>query len=744
MLKGAGTTVKAKGAAWSAMRGRALLVLTLLLAASLPVQAEEVNTQIMDDDSNDVVIQNPDGTVTQPDGGTLANVDIVGVGVFSEDDDQITFYIDVKNIDSQSQHPAPFHDPDYHIYFRYGDQGYRVMVATALQNPVNDAFARSGQHFGQLQIQATETNFRSIAEATIEVDHGDDRVLVSVPRDGIVDENQAGLGIGATLSHIWATAQSGGWFQFPITLQQGGEPTAYFGLPYARDQAPDELSGTLPTYTMTTGPIKARGGLVAASADPVRWTNGEASTLVFDVQITNTAERDIPVSVDVARADYKWTLDYSDAVTVPKQDSVNVTFLVTIPFSHNHGALHMFEATFTEPNRDAFAATELGVYWPAVPQPAGHHDKLWVHSMATPTDNPLFGAFNSGVHGWMSAIEEEEADESMPIPSMFTVPPNPFTGGSAISFWRIELEPELRMGLDFRPEELGSAEIAIDFPATVVDPVVHIELSHVKEIPSQGGRFGNNGGGQRTETELASASASAPGPVSGRQVFPVELTITDDADDIPYDRDVNLVLDVIVEATFIAGFGNSDPAGIAPKLMPGATWMQLPLNEYETPLDISFQTDGTIELVPGNEGVQRYVNPGKTTVYTFDVTYLGSEAATLTASLTGPNSEWATMVGDQEFEVQPGSTRTIGFAVAAPKDARAGERADVTLTLMDKDNAAVQAGINTRSVVATDEEIPDEAHRAEDLDAQLSTDKESPGPSLVLLLAAILLARRRD
>lgn len=722
------------------MRRSAIVLLTLLLVPF--TVGEQVDAAVIADGTNDVVIMSADGTAQQPDGGQFPNVDLVEAGILAETNDDITFYVEVAGLDAASQNPVPFSDPDYRVYFNFGTQGYRVRMDTALANVFNDAMSRSGTAFGALEVQVGETSFRNLASAEISLEYGDDRVLATVPRAAIVDENQAPLGLGRTLTGFYATAQSMGQFSFPVgQTGQGGDPLLYFGPPRAWDQAPDKLTGELPSYTMTTGEVRQKGALLAGSQDPVRWTNGEASTLVFDVRVVNTGTSEVPINVDVTGADPKWTLAYSDKLTIPGGKSANVSFLVTIPFSHNHGSIHTFDAKFTSVGGEHFAATMLGVYWPLVPQPAGHHDTLWFHSYTEEEgNNPFSGVFGAGTHSWMSALETEELDQGVPIPAQFTIPPNTFTGGKGIAYWRIPLEPSLRMGLDFRTQDVGTIDISMQFPVTVVDPQVFAVLEHATVTQRQG----RNDDGINDEKTLASGQTEVmAGPVDGTQTFSIELEVDDAADEIPYKLDSNLFLTIYMEATWLAGTGQGDPGAISPNIMPGASIMQLPLNEYEVPLNINFQTDGAIELIATEDGQQKSVNPGRTAVYAFEMIYHGTNASNFIIEITGTNAEWATVVGDAGFGLEAKGTRLVGLAVTAPKDAKAGELADLTFTIRDRDNAAVKAGLNTRTTVDTQSDIPDESARAKDLTKELTTAKESPGLPLLMVIGALAFALRR-
>lgn len=718
-------------------RSWAVSLAFLFLLPGPVASGEEVQESLFVDSPGDVEVQSADGSIGQPTPTGAENLDLVGGGVWAETDDTLTFFLQVKDLTENSQ-GAPFMDPDYTLDFRYHDQGYRVSVITALGNPVNDAFGRDATQ-AWLQKEVGPERYQNIADADAVLDFTEERVLVTVPRDAVVDQNQAPLGRNATLSQFRATASSLGFFSFPLPTGQEGGPRV--GLPRFFDAAPDGGFGA--DYVLTTGKVDQRGSLFAVSDDPIRWTNGEATTLTFHVRLTNTGTKDIPVQVATRGVEPSWQIAYSDALTVGPGKSVNATLLATIPFVHNHGLLKLFDATFQSPEGEHYATARLGVYWAETPQPAGHHDTVWFHSAQNEVPAP-FNTLFAGTHGWFNAKEEVEGDEAVPVPAQFAFPPGPFTQNRGVALWGFSLEPSLRMGLDFLLDEQGQADIALRLPVPVVDAHMEIQLYSVQVQQSQGP-------GQRgftVERTLLAEGASAPlaGAVSGDALFEVPLQALPEADLIPYGNEGNLYVQILLDATFLAGGGFLNPESIAPSLEPQASKMRLPLEEYHDPVDLGFQTDGSLKIQAGEDGQERLVNPGRTVVYTFELIFDGNGPATFNTHQSGANPEWAAILGDQSITLEPGTTRTLAVAVTAPADARAGDVSDVTLRLVHKDNAAIQAGINLRTVVTTSEDIPDEADRSHRIDGELTKDRDSPMPSPLLLLAAlvaVVLQRRR-
>lgn len=717
---------------------RWLAVAFALFFVPASVSGEEVRADLFADGSGDVELQSADGSVAQPAPTGAENLDLVGGGVWAETEDALTFYVQLADLTEDSQ-AAPFMDPDYTLDFRFRGQGYRIFVATALGNPVNDALGRDAT-MARLQMEVGPERYQSVADAEAVLDFGEEAVLVTVPRAAIVDENQAPLSRNATLGQFRATASSLGFFSFPLPTGQQGGPRV--GLPRLFDAAPDDGFGA--DYVLKTGRVDQRGRLFATSDDPVRWTNGEATTLTFTARLTNTGREALPVRVGTSGTDAGWQVAFSDALTVGAGQSVNATLLVTIPFVHNHGLLKTFDATFESTDGSHFASTQLGVYWAEVPQPAGHHDTVWFHSLRQEVPPPFDTVF-AGVHGWFSAKQELDEDEGVAIPAQFAMAPGPVTGNRGVAFWGFYLEPELRMGLDFVLEREGLAEFVLDLPVPAVDPRLSVEVHYMRVIENDDD-FGPGRGFRIEQVLLAEGSSEAlSGPVSGQNVFEVPIKALPEADLIPYGEGGNLYVQVVLDATFLAGGGFLNPEAATPTIGPAESRLRLPLEEYHDPVDLSFQTDGSLQVLAGPDGQERLVNPGRTVVYQFDLDYRGSTAATFHAELTGANVEWATILGDQHFALEPGVGRPLAVAVTAPADARDGDVSDLTLRITDTKNAAVQAGINVRTVVTTTEDIPDEADRGKTLNGELTGDKDSPGVPLALLLAglAALALRRR-
>ncbi len=716
---------------------RPLLLVLLLMATSVPVGGQTGAIALVTDATGDVSMVAPDGaTTTTIPAGSFESLDLVEAGVWYEDEARLGFYATVVSLEETSEQPIPFSDPDFHFRFAYGEQAYRILVETALGNPTNDIFGRPVTR-AWVQQEVAPDSFRNVADAEAEVVFADNQVTVIFDRSAVRDHNNAPLARSRNIEDFRVETRSLGYFTFPLRGPAG--EVGELGMPAVMDWAPMGEAG--PSYTLQTGTEVQRGTLFATTNEPVRWTNGEATTLAYHLSLANVGDKVVDAKVTVRGNDPSWTIAHSERVRAPAQDSINFTILVSIPFVHQHGKLAMFTATFDD-ERGNLASTELGIYWPRIPQPAGHHDTLWFHGAALDPPQPPFDTAFAGVDGWFNPAEPavDEADQGSPIPAITAGPPGIGAGREGLARWLLRMSPELRMGLDFDLMRSASFTTSIDIPIPAVDPRLEVGFFHVKAIPTE--RFGNQGTAYQYHM-LGNATARASGVVSGPTDFTVTFPIVEEYDLIPFEENTNLALILELRGALV-GLPAVRPEATTYTLDPAATLMTLPLFEYHDPVDLSFVTSRSIQLKVGADGQERAVNPGRSIIYRFDLAYTGDFTDSFDLSLTGTNSKWAHIIGDRVVTLKAGETRQLAIEVAAPADAFAGDIADVTLTATSKTNAAVQGGIRTLTMVVTDRDIPDEAADARLLGNELTKDQESPGLGVLLLIGMLgILARRR-
>ncbi len=686
------------------------------------------STTSFNDGSGDVRMTTSDGALRNGIGASLwRNLDLLSGGVHEETDDALVFFLNVTDISPEQDPGLPRSQPTYWFYFSYGLQGYRVQGTTALSTAF-DGVTGAPQQAAKLQIAYDDLVFHDMADAEMELDFEKNQVRFTVDRALIRDHNQAPLGRGEVLEGFWGASRSMGWFGQSIPV--GNNFRVEAGPPAYHDQAPDFGATGVP-YTTVAGRQLHKGQLLAASEDPVRWTNGEATTFVYFVRLFNTGSTELDVQLSHEGADPKWQVAFSDRLKVPAKSAINVTFHVGIPFGHFHGKLDDFDVVFKTDDGAHWARQPLAVYWPLIPQPAGHHPTLWFHSRHEPREPP--GEWlGDGTHGWLNAAEpdNEEFDEQVPIMAD-RIDAN--GDGTSTARWLLKLEPSLRMGLDFLLDEKGSAEIAMHLPVQVQDPVLTLDIVHMNK---------------RTilakQTHAIAASTSLPGSQTGNVVFTFpELTANAQADLIRHASRADLEFRLNLTGTMV-GNGYENPEEVTPTILPGPSIVHLPLREYHDPLDTVFVTDASVKVTVGPEGQEKEVNPGKETVFTFELFYHGTFRSGFDINLTGVNSQWARVLGDAHFEMDPATTREVAISVKPPSNAREGDYAEVTIKAIGSVNAAVQAGMVVRANVVGSRSLEDEAALAKQKEQNLTApidEKALIWPWVVVpIVAAVAVA----
>ncbi len=684
----------------------------MLLA--VPVQGAVV---LVEDPSGDQRLSMPDGRFRIPTAGTFQHADLVEAGVWQESATELVLFARPASLSAQSEHNVPYGDPEYDIRFSHGLQGYRVLVKVFLENQGTALFG-DPETVATLEKELEEDVFVALADVASVVDVDEGVILTTVPRSAIRDHNEAAAGRNATLTDFSAQARAMGWFSMPIG---GTSPPIVVGPLMAHDRAPDSYFEDA-SYEMKTGATLSRGELLAGTSDPVRWTNGEATTFVYTIRLTNLGAQKI-VSVAPVDVPGHWQVAFSDRYTVPANTHINVTFHVAIPFAHSHGLFEEFGLQFTSVDAGHEATARMGVYWPLVPQPAGHHDHLWLHSVAQAATNP-FQIDANEVHGWFNAAKQDERDTATPIPPDFIALPD---DGTMQAHWRLLLEPSLRMGLDFLLEKVGEGTMTLQFPIPVSDPTLTFELRHYDRrfiVPRV--------------TTLVVAEATHTGQASGTIPFVFEsLAPRDAADLIRYlpaaDLELNLTLTGV-----IPGLGFENPSAIAPSLLPDQSEFTLPLLEYHDPLEATFFTDASARITVGTQGQEREVNPGEQVVYNMTLHYNGVFATDFVIELTG-HQDWAVPLGDARFTMEPGTAREVAIAVQPPLNAPEGTF-DTTIRLVSTTNAAVEAGMVVRTTVVHGADVPDETALATEKALGLTSKPPKDGFPWLWVILPIVLA----
>ncbi len=689
------------------------------------VNAQAAPAALLEDPAGDLDIAFA-GQHQAPPASRFISTDLVSL-MGEEGRDTITLRLKVAGIDPDTS-VSLVEGVRHEIYFTYASTSYRATwraesgVFFVFGDSVLERYDAGGDYWDHAADIVVTTD---VAQATF---------AVTIERDDIRDENGAPPMPGQRLTAFWVASQSLGFFGDGSTI------------PDVRvtDRMPDANVG-LVALDIVLGIVQT-GDARLWSDVPVRSSNGEATTFVYNVEGWNLGEDRSRFRLSAAAVPQGWEVRLPvERIDIDGMARVTFPVLVTTPFAHTHGEFQEMLVEMTgERDAGSVGRIKLGIRYTEIPQPAGHHDTLYLHFQRedfVPELEPVFGV---QAEAYMNAAESDAADSkvgSRPTDSAATEAP-----GEQRYTWAIWLSPGLDMGLDFDLARTGL--LRVSFNATL--PVLQARMDgYLAYIPGENIEdFGGQGGPVRSRDEpviLATLQAAAQDLPAHSQGTAFEAVVTPlpDADFIAYEAGSALVL--------VLNLTGVNPEGAMPffsidtieePLLAGGS-MQLPLAEYHDPIADVFASLPTVNFqVVGAQ--ERFVNPGETAVFQAVLENLGSEPRFFTLNLTGYNVEWAELLQDIRLEVPPEGMRNVSIAVRVPVGTLDDDVCDLILIAIDADQPAARALARFVATVDSDVDQPDDAEKAADLKAGNAKGVPAPGvPLLLLALAALVVARRR-
>lgn len=722
-----------------------------LFVLPLPfVAAQEPDLLVLEDKKGDVKLIAAGNMVGDPGGRFPAN-DLVALRVEETPD---SFIVRLEVADLAAAGETPLESTVYFVDFSHGGMTYRVLFyRQAGQTP---------QYGGQLEVyDPGQDDYGGGQRLTVTADPAHNVIEAAVPRDVLLDEMGAAPFPGRVLDGFRASSASIGWRNeplcFPVASCTPVPQTAVI------DAMPDSGAGDVDV------PVKlglAQSGYARlASQTPVRASNGEATTFLFEVLAANLDANLHRFALAAVGVPANWQVHLpSDLVELDANMASVLPILVTTPFGHNHGTFQDFRVEMTsldDPN--AVGRVQLGVRYMATPQPAGHHNQLYLHA-AKATGDQTFDDLGATIFGFdpqhlyfnTLTPDEDDNDAKEPVGGSAVrdsdFPPSvPSTVPSAKYTWNVPLSPGLAMGLDFDPTVTGTIRVLVDSIMPLPGAVLDGRIIHVIPIPcdsddedcneGQGqGQSQSRGGIRTTAANLLPSKAVEVSANAQGVAFETTIQATPEGDYLSFEAGATLTLQL--NLTFARPDPTFGPHDI-PKVSGGM--MTLPLLEYHDPVDQVFSSmAGLMIHVEGAQ--QRLANAGDTAVFDLALMNHADAGASYHLELSGPGTEWAEILGDVHITVAAGETRPLAIAVRVPKASAEGDMADLILTAVDAADPTQRT--LARLVVIVDEgaDHPDDSARIKALDDQL-TDKKVPGlalPAIAGLIAlAALLGRRR-
>lgn len=655
------------------MRGRAVLV-TLVLVALTTAAPSAAAEPLVSDPSGDVAVE-PAGAAL-PDNAQTAAADLVSLEVVEGETD-FTFTVGVAGLGQQGGTLTR-----YALAFTWGDALYQATFTRSQIDPTAEPLVR-----GAL-LRGGGEGFDEVAPLDVVADDSAGTFTFVVGKVYIVSLEGHSPVPGSQLTEVFVSSRG----DFTFGPGQGAR---------IADRMPDS-GGAAITYTKGG---EANGHLVLESQDPVRVSNGGATTFVYQAHLQNALDTDDEVILSVSDLPEGWSARVDSPILVPAADEKSVYALASIPFGHEHGGFSAFTLTAqSQRHPDVKATIRLGVLHTPIPQPAGHHAELYLH--ATPSDTGIFGTTFPGTTNTMNTLSDHADDVALAAANV--------RGGAS---WTIPLGPRLTMGMDFDVNQTGELVGAVVGRAQG-EGTLAAELWLVR-----GGDDALLLGEAPPLALTLDLQTSTP--------FALTVTPTSESDYVPYAPGQNLELRLELDST--APFNPQQP----PALDVETFLLKLPLNEYN---DIPTDPDGivaTVTLVA--EGlVQKVARPGAVITYAWTVTNTGDETAAFEPSLAGVDAALATYAPEGALVLEAGASARLILAVDVPGGAAEGQVLEAILVVRSAADPSNLAIGRTLTTVGTG--ITGSADESEILREAQRRDDETPGAGLAALALAGALA----
>ncbi|MGB1697598.1 MAG: hypothetical protein ACPHK8_04295 [Thermoplasmatota archaeon] len=480
------------------------------------------------------------------------------------------------------------------------------------------------------------------------------------------------------------------WSVWDTDTARHHEPATAFDLAQYGDELP------FPADAVANIPGQGNLALGLATPEPIRFSNGAATTHHWPIRITNPGPS-IDISLDWD-APTDVSIDAPAAFAVESGQQTTVHVFATTPFRHNHGETETITLRFST----AQGSTEyhVGIHYPLTPQPAGHHPNLWLHGAAKSDGE----AHTLDGEAWMNANEEDPNGSATRLAPALV----PCGSGDGLSWW-FPLHPELLIGLAPNGE-----------PSATFDGQLVIENAHLPSAELTAGFAWYNANG-------------APPSAADWDTISTE-TSDHEVDGVLGSDDMDLSLQIPFQLPAPGGELKGVNFGLGFKLCPteagavsatnlrgelGGTFLRaggklsLPLNEYHDPIT---------EVTPVMSTSQNtsLVAPGGSRV----VWAVAIQEPSWDLRILGPSQHLAS-VGQGESE------NSLWFAMMVPADAETGDQLEATLLASSPDDPSQTAAL--RFQVRVDADAPLIA-------AEIPESKATPAPLATLVLGLITLA----
>lgn len=506
---------------------------------------------------------------------------------------------------------------------------------------------------------------------------------------------------------------------------------------FVHDEFPEEHdyyvvrdAAEFPPGLLLAVPGSVPGPIQAFVKNPVRFSNGEATVFHWPVRIENDGPRSEELLVAASSSNPQFMVEVPPVASIASGATDYVNVFVETPFAHRHGVTEVVKLTMT--NDDVALAIALGIEYPAIPQPAGHHNVLFGHGSEHAT---LIG---SGFRTyWLNPTPDDDRSnlERFPANDGTCLDGAESTDGHS---WWLPLDPSLRIGLDARIDEPGRLDVTLSNAYLRPAGTLYAEIKLLDEVASM---VSTNPESRSINVGAMVAAAeldASHGPDA--RALSMDLPIPSVIDMLAPQSILNLGLVVVFCEDRLPGdvttTGTVQSIFALPLYHLENVLVHLPLNEYFDAVEVE-ATAASVQLRSGETRVE--APPGAAVLFEVDLEG-ATPGASYRARLLGPHVDYARIYGAPEFRATDGEAVAVGFHV--PHEASAGDAYEVVLLVEAVDDPSQTVGI--RLVVLVDLfSTRDDTARLAEFDEEHRSPEIWPGIAAIMAVAVACHCVRR-
>ena len=534
------------------------VVAVAFLAALMAIPA---SAQILTDPTGDVKVD------AGGQGAPVSQATAVDLTALSLNETPDAFRFTVKVADLGGDQPRP-DAGQLSVLFTFDGMTF---MADFYRSPDNAAY------FGSLYSSKDGTSFHYLHDNHVARDLASSTVWQDILRADLVGASGKTPGRGDSLENIHAQSRSGNIF---IGLSAPAQPDLVDFMP--------DAGGASATWAVQ---YQGHQGVGASldSPQPFRSSNGEATTYTYQVTARQSGTAAARFTLTATRVPEGWNVTLPGGLLeLAPEAPVTFPVRIAVPFNHVHGAAQSVTLRL-EAGNGTWATLDLGIHYTTIPQPAGHHPSLYLHSqdwsqLAYYVNPPLGGSTGAMV---MNTLDADPADTGKPVEGYSN-----FVSDTSTWTWNVCLSPELAIGIDMDLKATGTFTI----PVTTTRPLTGAVITGDLILLSPGDGTGNwcFNWGSRDQTPLAHLT-SDPKDLAANTPMALTGTITADpqGDYIPYADGAQIVLQLVMSSPTPAIGGEGGPF-----IQPGAV-LTLPISEYHEVGTSAFVKEDGAAQAPG-------------------------------------------------------------------------------------------------------------------------------------------------